>query len=172
MGGYRLWFHFEQQQSDIRLEAIIDKDEYDEDQLLTLKVPLSLPYQTDWKEFERIDGEINLDGKIYKYVKRKVQNGQLILLCIPHHDKMHLESAKIDFFKYANDLTQNNSSKKSDNSKSLSLKNISCEYDEYFYSLRLTCLNHIPKHSEYFKVGTLLLYPHRSPEQPPDLATV
>lgn len=168
MGGYRLWFYFEQQQSDKKVEALIDKEEYDDDQLLTLKVPLSLPYQTDWKEFERVDGEINLDGKIYKYVKRKVQNGELILLCIPDHNKMNLENAKNDYFKYASDLMENNASKKSDNSKSLSFKNISGEYDEYLYSFKLNFNYTIHRHPDFYKVGMLLLSPHRSPEQPPD----
>jgi hypothetical protein len=168
IGGYRLWFYFEQHQSDKRLDASIDKNEYDEGDLVTIKVSLSLPYQTDWKEFERVEGEINLHGKIYKYVKRKVQNGELILLCIPDHNKMQIETAKADFFKFANDLVQNNSSKKSDNSKTISFKNASSEYDQYSFSFKINSSYNIPKNFRLYKVENLVSSPHISPEQPPD----
>ena len=82
--GYRLVFYFVQQENDITLETSLDKAEYNESELITIKVPISLPYQTNWKDFERVDGEINFEGKIYKYVKRKVEDGQLVLMCRPH----------------------------------------------------------------------------------------
>lgn len=173
LGGYRLWLNYEQQQSDKRLVASLDKNEYDEADLISIKVPISLPYRTDWKEFERIDGEINLNGKIYKYVKRKVQNGELILLCIPDHNKMQLQTAKDDFFKFANDLMQNNSSKKSDNSKTAVFKNLLSEY--YQNSIDLN-KNLIYETQQSFRlpcqVGNLVSSPHISPEQPPDLRPV
>ncbi len=60
---------------------------------------MSVPYQIEQKDFERFDGEVNLNGKIYKYVKRKVCDGNLVLLCLPDHNKMNLETAKNDLFK-------------------------------------------------------------------------
>lgn len=172
LGGYRLWFYYEQQQSDKRLEASIDKNEYDKADLITIKVPLSLPYQTDWKEFERVEGEINLHGKIYKYVKRKVQKGELILLCIPDHNKMQLETAKDDFFKYANDLMQNNSSKKSDNSKAAAFKNLLSEYYQISIDFNKNSIQQTKQSfSLPYQVGNLVSSPHISPEQPPDFSS-
>ena len=74
LAGYKVLFHFLQQRADSQLQASLDKQQYNEQDLVTIKVPLSLPYQTNWKEFERVDGEIKLDGKIYKYVKNNLSS--------------------------------------------------------------------------------------------------
>ncbi|HKG69981.1 MAG TPA: hypothetical protein VKA92_14000, partial [Segetibacter sp.] len=105
--GYRILFNYEQQQSDVRLEASLDKQDYNDADLVTIKVPLSLPYVNNQQNFERVDGEITVNGKILKYVKRKIADGNLILLCLPNDHKMRIESAKEEFFKYTNDLVQN-----------------------------------------------------------------
>ena len=126
--GYRVLFQYEQQQSDMRLEASLDKQDYSDADLVTIKVPLSLPYINNQQSFERINGEITVNGKILKYVKRKISDGNLILLCLPDQNKMRIESAKDEFFKYANDLVQNNHSGKSNNSKAGVFKNLLSEY--------------------------------------------
>ena len=101
-----------QQRANKQLISKIDKSDYDESDLITVKVPLSMPYLTNWNDFKRTDGEVTLNGKIYHYVKEKVFNGELILMCLPDENKMNLQTAKNDFFKTQNDL-QNNTSKNS-----------------------------------------------------------
>ena len=92
--GYRAWFYCAEKKSDLKLEALLNKNQYDEQDLVALKVPLNMPYQIDQTQFERVDGEVTLNGRIYKYVKRKVSEGNLILLCIPDAHKMSLKKAK------------------------------------------------------------------------------
>ncbi|MEX6688380.1 hypothetical protein QTN47_12780 [Danxiaibacter flavus] len=128
--GYRVVFEYFQHKADRQLVDQLDRNEYSEEDLITLSVPLSLPYQTNWKEFERVDGEIEVNGKIYKYVKRKVANGEMVLKCLPDHQKMRLESARDDFFKYANDFVQSNS-KKSGDSKPTTFKLVIPDYDAF-----------------------------------------
>lgn len=65
--GYKLLFSYEQQQSDKQLESSLDKQEYNEEDLIAIKVPLSIPYQNNQQNFERVDGEITINGKILKY---------------------------------------------------------------------------------------------------------
>ena len=99
-------------------------------------MPLDLPYQTDWKDFERYDGEVTVDGQHYKYVKRKVQDGMLVVKCIPNENKHRIESAREQFFQLANDLQNTNSSKKTDSSKPPLVKNNITECEEFnHYSL-------------------------------------
>jgi len=168
--GYRILFNYEQQQSDIRLEASLDKQDYNDADLVAIKIPLSLPYVDNQKNFERIDGEITVNGKILKYVKRKISDGNLILLCVPDHNKMRIESAKDEFFKYANDLVQNNQSKKSGNSKSgISFKNFLSEYyltiDSYASSINSTMHSYtVPLQSKFLPSSH-----NQLPEQPPEL---
>ena len=124
--GYRLVSGFLEHLATIQLEAKLDKNDYREDQLIELKIPLHLPYQLNWREFERFDGEINVEGKHYKYVKRKVYNDSLVLLCLPNETKQNLEKAKDDYFKIVNDIDPS-SQKKSDNN-TLSFKNILSDF--------------------------------------------
>jgi hypothetical protein len=167
--GYRILFNYEQQQSDIRLEASLDKQDYNDVDLVTITVPLSLPYVNNQQSFERVDGEITVNGKILKYVKRKISDGNLILLCLPDHDKMRIESAKDEFFKYANDLVQNNQSKKSGNTKAGVFKNLQTDYNintyEYVYATqRIQHRYTIPLQSNFLPSSHSQL-----PEQPPEV---
>jgi len=102
--GYRILMHHLQERADWHLEAKLDIEDYDVTQLIELKIPLNMPYQLNRTDFERIDGEVEIEGIHYKYVKRKVINDSLILLCLPHEQKMKIENAKDDFFKQVNDL--------------------------------------------------------------------
>jgi hypothetical protein len=102
--GFRLLTDFMQHRSDQHLEAKLDRNDYDETQLLEMRVPLNMPYQTTSSGFERIDGEIEIEGIHYKYVKRKIENGELVLLCLPNQAKMRIQSARDEFFKLVNDL--------------------------------------------------------------------
>ena len=167
--GYRFVFTYMQQKASDQLEVKLDKSLYDESQLIELKVPMNLPYQTNWSAYQRYDGEIEVEGIIYKYVKRKVANDTLYLMCIPNTKKMNLETAKNDFFKLSNDL-QNNDSKKSDNSKTISFKNLHGDYDEY--SFVLNTFNPFNDNMNFWRPlnsENLISSPHVSPEQPPDL---
>ena len=104
-----------------------------------------------------------------KYVKRKVVNDTLYVMCIPNTKKMHLQSAKDDFFKISNDLIQNNNSKKSDNSKSNTFKN---QLSDYIQSLSSVNNNSLADSQSFWlpvKFQNTLSSPHISPEQPPDV---
>jgi hypothetical protein len=163
--GYRFLFNALQQKANKELVAKLDKADYDESQLITVKVPLSMPYLTDSKDFERKDGEITIDGKIYHYVKQKVYNGELILKCLPDEQKMNLQTAKNDFFKTQNDL-QNNTSKSS-GENSHAVKFTVSDYVKTESSANALALNNkINSYTDYYFVhlekGASLI-----PEQPP-----
>jgi len=107
MIGYRVWFYYAEQKADMAMESRLDKDQYDINDLISITVPLDNPYQLEQRNFQRIDGEINFQGKNFKYVKRKVTDGKLILLCIPDARKMVLKKGKAEYGNAANDLTGN-----------------------------------------------------------------
>lgn len=164
--GYRIMFYFVQKQDDIAFETSLDKAEYNEDELVTIKVPLSLPYQTNWKEFERVDGEITFDGKIYKYVKRKVQDGQLVLMCLPDEHKMRLQTARDDFFKLASDLTSNGAPKKSGNT--IAWQNVLSDFEKQQDQWSSAAITYKAVYQIPADVSAYTNYFHYSPEQPPE----
>lgn len=167
--GYRFVVDYMQQKSDEALEARLDLDDYNESELIEIKIPVNMPYQTSWSEYERYDGEVEMDGISYKYVKRRLLNDTLYLRCIPNTQKMRLQTAKNDFFKNNNDIAQNNSSKKSDNAKSLALKKLICEYDEHTFSFNAGALSITQRSFGRCLVKGIISSAHISPEQPPDL---
>jgi hypothetical protein len=111
--GYQLLSNYWQDRADRRLEASFDKNNFDESQLISLKIPLtSLSYYNSSNGFERVDGQIEIGGVRYKYVKRRIFQDSLELLCIPNLTAMQLQTAKNDFFRQVNDLQQQNQGKK------------------------------------------------------------
>ena len=108
MIGYRAWFYIVEKRADAAMEARLDKDQYDETDLVSLTIPLHNPYQLEQKTFERVNGEISFQGKTYKYVKRRVSDGNLVILCIPATHKMVLKKAGTDYGNATNDLANNN----------------------------------------------------------------
>jgi hypothetical protein len=112
--------------ADQRLELRLDNNEYDESQLIEVRVALNMPYQNEKSEFERHYGEMKVNGKYYTYVKRKIENGFLVLKCIPNNSKEDIKAAGNDYFKMTNGLGQPD--KKQDNSKNVA-KSFWSEYD-------------------------------------------
>ena len=102
--GYRLLSDYLQHRADTRLESQLDQNQYNEASLIEIRIPLNMPYQNVSSDFERYDGEIEYNGIHYKYVKRKVANGELVLLCLPDESRMRLQNARDEFFKLVNDL--------------------------------------------------------------------
>ena len=111
-GGYRLFTDYLENRADSRLEASLDLNNYNESELISIKVAANLPYLANSENYERIDGEITIKGIHYKYVKRRLYNDSVELLCIPNIAKIGVQNARDDFFRLANDLTTDNSSSK------------------------------------------------------------
>jgi hypothetical protein len=106
--GYRFFTAWLQQKADHQLEVTIDENNYDESQLLEIRVALNMPYQNDQSEFERHYGEAEINGTIYTYVKRKIENGYLVLKCLPNHEKQAIRNANNVLFSINNGLDPKN----------------------------------------------------------------
>lgn len=102
--GFRVMYDYLQHRADVKLVAKLDRNEFQESELVTIKVPLNLPYQQNWKEFERYDGDVTVDGVHYKYVMRKVENDSLVLKCIPNEQRKRIVKAENRYFQLVNDL--------------------------------------------------------------------
>jgi hypothetical protein len=106
--GYKLVLNYLQQEADMQLEVRIDADDYDESQLLEIRVPLNMPYQPSSMEYERHYGEIEIDGKSYTYVKRKIEAGCLVLKCLPNLQRELIKNTANEFYKAINGIDQEN----------------------------------------------------------------
>jgi hypothetical protein len=164
--GYRLLSGYLQHRSDVKLESRLDRNDYKEADLIQIKIPLHLPYQLNWQEFERVDGEVELDGVHYKYVKRKIWNDSLVLLCLPNESKQKIDEAGDDYFKMVADL-DHSTQKKGDNSN-LNFKNILSEFFVEHYTWTTRGSEQIVTTFFTKQTDRLSSAFHITPEQPPD----
>ncbi|HEY2722764.1 MAG TPA: hypothetical protein VGI82_13610 [Chitinophagaceae bacterium] len=135
--GYRFVTSYLQRKADRQLERRIDLNEYDESQLVEISVALDMPYQTEQSGFERHYGEININGKIYNYVKRKIENGYLVLECIPNTTKQAIKTADNILFNLNNGLDQEHSGSKNTSPLNNIAKSIFSDYDDFSFNLNL-----------------------------------
>jgi hypothetical protein len=122
--GYQLLGNYWQNCAERGLAASFDQNNYDESALISFKVPLtSLSYYNSSPGYERVNGQIDIAGVRYQYVKRRIFGDSLEVLCLPNMTSMKLRTASNDFFRQVNDLQQQNQGKKNtthpakDNSK-------------------------------------------------------
>lgn len=84
-------------QANNELKQRLDANAYEERETHTLKIRLTLPYQTDWHSFERMDGDFEIDGQFYNLVKRKVERDTLIVVYIKDHKEASLFESLTEF---------------------------------------------------------------------------
>lgn len=168
--GYHVVFHLLEKKAEQNLQASLDGDAYSEAELITLNMPLHLPYVGDSPSFERVDGEITKDGRIYHFVKRAIRNGSLVLLCLPNQQKMQLESVKSEFSKQTADDQGPIPSKKSGDRKDDLVKNFRAKYLQASRIAKSSLP--ILKTTAPFRINhsSLEKQPRHCPEQPPELS--
>lgn len=135
--GYRIAISLLQKNADHQLESLIDNNEYKESELIEIRVALNMPYQERYTDFERHYGEITVDGKIYTYVKRKIEGDMLVLKCIANHSKQQLRSSADDFAKSNSDMDKETQGKKQ---STIQIKAFNGDWDDetgFYHSLHL-----------------------------------
>lgn len=72
----------------VALEVQKDKPLYtvQEGDFVTVKVPVSLPYQTDWTAPEPVQGTIQAGDEFYEMVEQIMLNDTLFIKCKPNRD--------------------------------------------------------------------------------------
>ncbi|MEO6734135.1 MAG: hypothetical protein ABIN01_23135 [Ferruginibacter sp.] len=168
--GYRLVASFFEMRENEKMELAFDENNYSDQQLISIKQPTNLPYYNNSSAFHRIDGEVNIDGVIYKYVKCRIYNDSLEMLCIPNRAKMKIQAAKADFSKLATDFQQSNDKKKSGSDSKSFHKTVS-EFEEYQSA---DAFKSEARHLKYFIQHTFFVITSftKSSEQPPDYSAI
>ncbi|PSR52704.1 hypothetical protein AHMF7605_03770 [Adhaeribacter arboris] len=110
IAGYSLLFQYFIYQTDTNLVAQLDLNKYQESELIQFKIPIPVPYIVDRPDFERVDGQVEIKGVLYTYVKRKIERDTIFLQCLPNRVTQRLSKARIAFTKHINDLPQSKKS--------------------------------------------------------------
>jgi hypothetical protein len=103
--GYQLLFAYWQQRAERALETQLDKSNYDESMLVSIKMPATqLAYYNESVEFKRVDGVIELGGITYRYVKRRFFADSIELLCIPDGAEIRMVQARNELAGWINNF--------------------------------------------------------------------
>ncbi|MBX2915619.1 MAG: hypothetical protein KF856_10160 [Cyclobacteriaceae bacterium] len=104
------------------LQAQFDSDEYERQHEVTIKVPLTIPYATDSKEYTRVDGEFEHEGEVYRMVKQKLQSDTLYIVCVKDATSKDIKQALAEYVKSFTDKPA------SEKSQSKTLQNLIKDY--------------------------------------------
>jgi len=91
-------------QAKSELMARLDTKNYSSEETITLKIPFSLPYWMDSREYERVNGEFQYQGEFYQLVEQKLEKDTLYVVCIKDANEQKLHHAMTAYVKLTNDL--------------------------------------------------------------------
>ena len=166
--GYRLFVSFMVSSVDQSLEISLDNNDYSEAQLISIKKPINLPYYNNAKDFTRAYGEVEMNGVHYKYVKSRIYNDSLEMLCIPNTSKQQLLESKDKFTDVVFDIQKDANKKSSNSNKLFSFKKMLSEFDRHTdVDLSLSYTSVALQNTSYYKANSGVLH-KATIEQPPD----
>ncbi|HEX6224849.1 MAG TPA: hypothetical protein VFZ52_10590 [Chryseolinea sp.] len=109
MGYYGVFLGL-QYKNDREMIKKFDADAYSQAEMLTIKIPISIPYASDSREFARVDGIFEHDGEFYRLVKQKLERDTLYVVCIKDHENKRIDDAMESFVKTFTDSPVDNHS--------------------------------------------------------------
>lgn len=80
-----------------------DNDVYSGSQAITIEIPLTVPYATESTEYQRVDGQFEYQGDMYRMVKQRYSNNTLFLVCVKDVKGKKIDQALKDFVKTFSD---------------------------------------------------------------------
>ena len=97
--GYYGVFLGLQYKNDKEMIQKFDADNYTDSDIVTIKIPISIPYAMDSKDFERVDGKFEHKGIFYRLVKQKLSQDTLYVACVKDHENKRIDDAITSFVK-------------------------------------------------------------------------
>ena len=113
MVGYKFVANYFESKATEDLQALLDQNNYSDADLISFKFQSSLPYHSNSKEFETMNGNIDINGVNYQYVKKRFYNDSLEVLCIPNIVNSSIKNSQNDFAKQLIDNIASAQTKKS-----------------------------------------------------------
>jgi hypothetical protein len=97
--GYYGVFVGLQVQSGQTMRDQFDSENYVSGHEVTIKVPITIPYASDSRGYERVDGEFEHKGQVYRLVKQKLQSDTLYIVCVLDNQASTINQALTDYVK-------------------------------------------------------------------------
>ena len=97
--GYYVVFIGLQYKNDVLITQRLDREQYEESQTVTIKVPIAVPYMSDNQDFQRVDGIFEYHGEFYRLVKQKYTQDTLVIVCVKDTENKRIHEALTDYVK-------------------------------------------------------------------------
>jgi hypothetical protein len=88
--GYFLVFHVRQQIAQQEFEDFINNGNYSDEDLTLFKIPIQEYYESTGKDFHRVAGDLEYNGKFYEKVKERLQNDTIYIYCLNNEKEEEL----------------------------------------------------------------------------------
>jgi hypothetical protein len=100
-------------QNNVEMMQKLDLAEYSESDMITIKIPITIPYATDSQDFERVDGIFEHKGEFYRLVKQRLLHDTLHIVCVKDHELAYINQAWENYVKtFTDNHSDNNSNAK------------------------------------------------------------
>lgn len=130
--GYKFIANFYANRSSAELQVILDEKKFNASDLVSFKLPLNQPYIVNTDGYESLEGNMDYKGVNYQFVKKRIINDTLEIVCIPNTDRTRIDKNSVDIAKQLNDIVNANGSKKSSNSQNLNFSFSDYTMEHYF----------------------------------------
>src|SRR5579871_4886905 len=90
-------------QARISLNEKIENNQLNNDQTVTIKIAVSLPYTCGQDVYENVRGDYEHEGELYKLVKQRYSNDTLYVVCTKRQDAKNAFRLMSDFVKVSTD---------------------------------------------------------------------
>jgi len=77
----------------------LDDNAYKASEAITFKMPITVPYNIDSRDFERVDGEFEHNGEVYRLVKQKLSQDTLYIVCVKDQESKKINQVLADYVK-------------------------------------------------------------------------
>jgi hypothetical protein len=158
--------HYYAEKSTIDMQVNLDQKKFNEAQLVSFKLPLNQPYIINTDGYESLEGNMDYNGVNYQFVKKRIINDTLEIVCIPNMTRTEIDNNNENFAKQLSDIVNTSTSKKSGGSQQFKffISDFTTEhhFDLYSFVANAT-LKHDTIHAQYSSFDYL-----QSIAQPPE----
>ena len=87
------------EKSTIDMQVNLDQKKYNEADLVSFKLPLNQPYIINTDGYESLEGNMDYNGVNYQFIKKRIINDTLEIVCIPNMTRTQIDNNNEDFAK-------------------------------------------------------------------------
>lgn len=85
--------------NDLAMIRALDTESYSEAEAITFKVPIAVPYATNARDYERVNGQFESNGEFFRLVKQKLAQDTLYIVCVKDSENKRIHEALADLVK-------------------------------------------------------------------------